>query len=144
MKTRITIINHPSQLNALSSYSFSRRRGLGKIELSDVFQHPEREKLEENLNKNYYACGCSTSARYLISGLVVGVLAVAVDNTFFETHRILHPISTVLITTFGGAIIGKLVGLSKANSKLKRTIHTIQAFWRPKTESPMTEQPICG
>lgn len=144
MKTRITIIEHPSQLNELSAFPFSRRRGGGKIELSQTFQHPEREQLEKDINKNYYACGCSTSANYLIAGLVLGALSIGIDNAFLNGEWIQWPITTILIATVGGAILGKLVGLSRANSKLKRTVYTVQAFWRPKTESRMIKQPDCG
>ena len=144
MKTKQTIIEHPSQLNALSAFSFSRRRGRGKIQLSQSFQHPERGQLEAAINKNYYACGCSTSARYLIAGLVIGGLALGVDTYLLQDSWIQWPMTIVLATTFGGAILGKLVGLANANAKLKRSIHTVQAFWRPQTERPVREQPLCG
>jgi len=144
MKTKQTIIEHPSQLNALSAFPFSRRRGRGKIQISDTFQHTEREQFEKDINKNYYACGCSTSTKYLIAGLLIGGVLLGVDTWLLQGGWIQWPIFTILSTTFGGAILGKFVGLSKANAKLKRTIHTVQAFWRPQTDSSMKEQPHCG
>lgn len=139
-----TIIDHPSQLNTLSAIPFFRTRGLGKIHLSDSFQHNEREQLEKDINKYYYACGCSTSAKFLIAGLLLGLLLNGIDDTLLNLQWKLHPITIILFTAIGGGIIGKLIGLVKANSKLKRSIHTVQAFWRPKTESTMKEQPDCG
>lgn len=144
MKNKITIIEHPSQLNALNAFSIARRRGVGKIQFSDSFQHFEREQLENEINKNYYSCGCDTSARYLIAGLVIGALLVVLDSTLLKDQWISNPVLTILVITIGGAILGKLVGLVKANFKLKRTIHTVQALWRPKTESAIKQQPDCG
>lgn len=144
MKSKLTIIEHPSQLNALTTFPFSRKRGRGKIQFSDNFQHPEKEQLEKAINKNYYACGCSTSSKFLIAGLVLSALAVGVDSAFLEADMIRRPVRAILVTTFGAAIIGKLVGLARANNKLKRAVHTVQAFWRPKVESSMKVQPDCG
>lgn len=144
MKSKLTIIEHPSQLNALTTFPFSRKRGRGKIQFSDNFQHPEREQLEKAINKNYYACGCSSSAKFLIVGLIIGLVSVGVDSAFLEAHWIKRPVATLLILTFGGAILGKLIGLARANNKLKRTVHTVQAFWRPIVESTMKVQPDCG
>ena len=144
MKTYNTIIDHPSELNALSSFPFSRKRGLGKIVLSEAFQHEDREQLEKDINTHYYACGCNTSAKYLLSGLVIGVLLVAGTNFLPNYQLNLSPITTILVTTIGGGILGKIVGLLSANAKLKRSIHTVQALWRPKIKSPMKKQPDCG
>lgn len=144
MNTKTTIIEHPSELNTLTAFPFARRRGRGRIALSDAFQHPERGQLEKDINKNYYACGCSTSARYLIAGLVIGAVVIGIDAAFLDEQYIQSPVVALLVLTFGGGILGKLVGLARANKKLKRSVHTTQAFWRPKVESTMKMQPDCG
>jgi hypothetical protein len=142
MKTRSTVISNPSDLNALNSFPFARKRGIGKISLAENFQHEEREELEKQLNKYYYACGCSTSSKWLISGLILGGVLTIAGNYIsgFDT-----PNALLTVTGLGlaGAISGKILGLVKANSNLKRCIHTIQAFWRPKGE-PMREKFTCG
>ncbi len=64
MKT--SVIRHPSELNELATLPVLRKRGVGKIQLSESFQHEDKALLERNLNRYYHACGCSTSAKYLL------------------------------------------------------------------------------
>jgi hypothetical protein len=130
MKSKQYIINHPSQLNSLSTFPFTNRPGLGKIVFNDSFQHSNKEQMEHDLNKNYYACGCSQGAKALLIGLLVfGVFGL------YGFYYYDWSVTKCLISFFGGAILmsllGKFIGLVQANRKLKKTIGEIQCVWKP-------------
>lgn len=115
---------------------------MGMISLSPSFEHREKEKLEKDLNKYYYACGCDAAAKglmiFLILGIIYNVISVLTDQM---------NISNALAITVGGAIIGgligKLIGITSANGKLKKTIYTIQAYWKPASIQ-LKEKIFCG
>jgi len=130
MKNKQFIIKHPSQLNSLSTLPFTRRTGLGKIVLDDSFQHANKEQIELDLNKNYYACGCSLGAKSLIIGILIfGVVGI------YGFHNYDWSVTKSLTLFFGGAILmsllGKIMGLLQANGKLEKTIREIQSVWKP-------------
>ncbi len=135
------LINHPSQLNGLSTLPPLHRAGIGKITLNDSFQHQNKEQMEYELNKNYYACGCSQGAKALLIGLVVFGLGAAYG---FQNYD--WTLTKSLTTFFGGAIglslLGKLSGLAMANGKLKKTVREIQSVWKP--EWPKATTIGCG
>jgi|SRR5688572_6368548 hypothetical protein len=141
MKTRTTVIKHPSQLNALSAFKIFRTRGLGHLSLA-AFEHKEKEKLEKELNKYYYACGCDTSAKALILFLVAGIVYSAL-SLFMNDMSVLHASYYTIGAGIGGGVVGKMIGIFQANNKLKRTVYTIQAYWKPEGAPSM--RPIsCG
>ena len=141
MKSKQFIINHPSQLNSLSTLPFTHRTGLGKIVFNDSFQHSNKEQMERDLNKNYYACGCSQGAKALLIGLLV--FGVAGSYGFYNYD---WSVTKSLTSFFGGAILmsllGKLIGLVQANGKLKNTIREIQSVWKP--DWPKAKTIGCG
>lgn len=142
MGKHTTIIKHPSMLNSLSTVSFFRTRGLGNLVLASDFVHPEKENLEKDLNKYYYACGCDTGATGLLIFLVAGIAY----STFAVTSSDMSIINGVLYTlgiTVAGAVLGKMSGLVSANFKLKKTIHTIQDNWKP-ADKQKKEIILCG
>ena len=128
MKNKQYTISHPSKLNSLSTLPLYRKQGLGTLVLSDSFNHPERDNWQKELNKNYYACGCDTGAKWLVSGLILFGVCSAY---FYKANN--WNLVTSIIFWIGGAIvlsgIGKFYGLLKANSKLKQTIHKIKSNW---------------
>ena len=141
MKNKQYIINHPSQLKALSTLPFTHRAGLGKIIINDSFQHENKDQMEYNLNKNYYACGCSQGAKALLIGLLVfGVVG------FYGFNYYDWSVAKSLTSFFGGAILmsilGKLIGLVQANNKLKETTKEIQSVWKP--DWPKAKTIGCG
>jgi putative Mn2+ efflux pump MntP len=104
-------IFHPSQLNSLSSLPFLHRTGLGKIVLSETFQHPNKEQWEQNLNRNYYACGCIQSAKALTIGLLIfGVVGVLGFNNY--GWSIAKTIITIFVGSIAMGILGKLFTVS--------------------------------
>lgn len=130
MKSKEFIIYHPSQLNSLSTLPFTHHKGRGKIVINDSFKHANKEQLEHDLNKNYYACGCNQGAKALLIGLLVFGLAGLYGFYTYEWS-----VTKSLTWCFGGAIlmsiVGKLIGLVQANGKLKKIIREIQSVWKP-------------
>lgn len=141
MKSRQFIIRHPSQLNSLSTLPFIHRNGLGKIAFIDSFQHADREQMERDLNKHYYACGCSLGAKALLIGLLIfGVVGI------YGFYNYDWSVTKSVTWFLGGAIllslVGKLIGLGLANGKLKKTIREIQSVWKPDWPEAKTVE--CG
>lgn len=142
MKNRNILIQHPSQLNALTSFPFLRTRGRGKISLPESIQHPDKEKWEKDINKNYYACGCDTGAKGLMLFLVAGLIYSIYGNITTDISIITSVLQVVLFAV-GGAIVGKVVGLWRADNRLKKTVHTVQAHWELKLK-PEKQIYTCG
>jgi len=142
MKTQGLQINHPSELNSLTSSRLFRKPGRGIIRLSPEFKHPEKERWETAINRYYYACGCPTSANGLLLMLVLG-LGASFAAFAFDAMSLKQLITLPIVAAICGAVIGKLAGLANANRRLTRIVHTIQANWKPddKLEDPII---ICG
>ncbi len=138
-----TTINHPAQLNTMTSFSMARKRGLGLLKLSSEFVHNKRGVLEEQLNKYYYACGCSQSAKMLLFGLLLGGLALFLNN-YYPSFAIPAWHWTVPSLGIAGAVLGKVYGLSRANHKLRQTISEIQSLWTVSTNSHEDVVGYCG
>jgi hypothetical protein len=142
MKPRRLQISHPSELNGLTQPLLFRKTRPGPIRLSDEFEHPEKERWEADINRYYYACGCSSAANGLLGMLVLGLglgLTLYMLNVLSLPQVVVLPVAAAIV----GAIIGKISGLTTARRRLTRVIHTVQANWRPKDK---TEVPsiICG
>ncbi len=138
-----TIFDHPSQLNSLSSFSLYRKYGLGQLKLADSFQYKDKLSLEQDLNRNYYACGCSEGSKALILFLIGS--AFYAGFKYFQGERSLIVLGTYIIgTSIAGSILGKLIGLYKANNHLKRTVHTIQAHWKVESKHEHFPSVTCG
>lgn len=142
MKARTTQINHPSELNGLTALRLFRKRGRGLIRLSAEFDHPEKEQWQAQINRYYYACGCSTGAKGLMMMLLLGI-AYSGMAYLFRYASLRQVIVIPILAAVAGALIGKLIGLTAAHSRLVRVVHTIQAHW--KTHDPKEEPLItCG
>jgi hypothetical protein len=124
------IIRHPSQLNSLSTLPIMRTAGLGRIVLNETFQHPDKEKWEREINKRYYACGCNQGALALIIGLILFGVGGAFGYFKYELS-----ISSSLTFFFVGsitmAVLGKFIGLIRANKELRKTVREVQSVWKP-------------
>lgn len=142
MKTRNLQINHPSELNSLTTSRLFRKPGRGLIRLSPEFRHPEKDQWEASINRYYYACGCSSGAKGLLVLLVLG-LGVSFTTYVFDTLPLKQTLALPIAAAIFGAMIGKLSGLATARRRLTRVVHTVQANWEPedKAERPIV---ICG
>lgn len=140
---RSTIFNHPSQLNSLSTFSLYRKYGLGKLKLADNFQYKDKLSLEQDLNRNYYACGCSEGSKALML-FSIGSSMYAGFKYFQGEHSLILLGTYVIGISIAGAIFGKWFGLYKANNNLKRTVHTIQAHWKVESQHEHLPGVTCG
>ncbi len=134
---------NPAQLNALSTIPFIRTSGIGKLRLGgNITEHPERTRWEKELNRHYHACGCDTGAKGLLISLLAGSTWAGYSYSQ-GSWGAGFAAGVALSITIGGAMIGKLSGLMRANRKLKQTISEIQSQWQheKKTES---EHWSCG
>lgn len=141
MMKRETVLQHSSELNALTTLPFLRTRGRGTLRLGGVMANlPEREMWERELNRNYYACGCDTGAKGLLIGLGVGLIVAAVSLRAMGAWQIA---GVVLGAAIAGAILGKIAGLLRAQGRLNRVVREIEAAARPR--EPQALDPItCG
>jgi hypothetical protein len=137
------VFTHPSQLNDLSVIPFLRTNGLGTLRLGgSIIEHRELKRWESELNRYYYACGCDTSAKGLIIGLLAG--SVWAGYSYFQgLWGGGGAVGVALSFAIGGAIVGKIIGLFRANEKLKQTVEEIQGQWQPE-EQPKREHWTCG
>jgi hypothetical protein len=142
MKRNNTEIQHPSQLNSLTSFSMFRGRGRGRISLSSTFDHPNKKEWESQLNRNYYACGCDSGAKGLMIFLAAGVTYVFLFKSAGEIG-IVKSIFMVIGISLLGAFLGKSMGLIYANRRLKRTINAIQSNWKTEDRKD-SEMILCG
>lgn len=142
MKMTSLQINHPSELNSLTTSRLFRKSGRGIIRLSSEFKHPEKEKWEAAINRYYYACGCSSSAKGLLLMLMLG-LGISIAAYAFEALPLKQIVTLPVAAAIFGAVIGKFSGLATARSRLTRVVHTVQANWKTddKAERPIV---ICG
>ncbi len=140
-----TVIDHPSQLNALSTLPLFRPLNRSPIQLAGGLEkHPKRDAWEKDINQLMRSCGCGTAA----NGLLLGIIAAALTISYQliagdEGVSLLRSIALVAGLAIAGAIAGKLTGLAAANRKLKGLIATIQDDW--KVESlPGAGGIVCG
>jgi hypothetical protein len=137
------VLQHSSELNALTTNPFRRTPGLGVLRLGGVMADlPERERWEAELNGHYYACGCDTAAKGLLLGLVAGVGAFV----FLFMSDQSHVVSAALVgaaIALAGAIIGKGIGLVRAQRRLSTTAREVQAAASPR-EPHLKEMIGCG
>ena len=119
MKDKHFVVQHPSQLNALSIWPLARKPGIGRIVLGPELRHSEKENWEKLLNQDYYACGCDTGAKALVAGLL-GCLTIAAYAYLVGRMSM----GTALLISLGGPVLfaglGKLYGLAKASEGLRR------------------------
>jgi hypothetical protein len=104
--------------------------------------HQDRERWERDLNRFYFACGCSAGAK----GLVLGLLAGAVAGVAAVAGGWSGPAGGVALAggaVVTGALLGKLAGLAQAERQLRATVAAIQASVRDR-EPGRAEAQHCG
>lgn len=123
MKGRTQIIDHPDALSRLSVLPGKRTPGAGSIVIADETLDPKvREDFATRLNRRYFACGCAEGAIGLTLGIAAAAVFLALGDVGWR--------STGLIgLPLGGLVSGKLVGLVRAETRLKATVEAIRARW---------------
>ncbi len=139
------VIDHPSQLNALSSLPGFRPIPRGRLRLAgSIFTHPKRVQWEKELNASYGACGCGASAKFMVVAIAIGLFYLAVQA--FRAPEAFHwgrAIVWCVGFAIAAAALGKLAGLAGANRRLKTTVREIQRDWKVEPPKPH-EISICG
>ena len=140
------IIDHPSQLNSLSTLPGLRPMPRGSIALGGSMEkNDKRADWEDRLNQSYRACGCGPSAALLLVGVVLALGTVSFQGL---TDAASFSLGTAALKVFAGgaagAAIGKFYGLYRANSTLKKTAAELQAVWKPEVPSASQKSIICG
>jgi hypothetical protein len=134
MDNPAVVLDHPSQLNALSALPLRRFVAPGPIRLGGTLaNHPDREFWEKQINASYRACGCNESALGLGAGLIAAGIYLAV-RTADPSAPWLSAMAVIGGAAIAGALLGKLAGRVRANARLQRTIDTIRPHW--KAERP--------
>jgi hypothetical protein len=124
------IIRHPGELSGLSVLPLMRPRPAGIVRVeSDALDAASRSNWERRLNRAYRACGCGEASLGTVTGLLMGAVWSGTrwtlgSGTVFGTVEIL--LGCIVI----GTILGKAVGLLRAQAKLNDLIKEIRAEWK--------------
>lgn len=137
--TTDTLIDHPSQLNALSVLPHARTKGMGALRLGGTLtDHPRRAQWEAELNRHYYACGCNAGGVGLLAGIAAGIAL-----AWLGPYGAAAGTGLTVTAAIAGALLGKLIGLAAAQQRLRHTVQEIQKEWQPR-EKPALEPWACG
>lgn len=136
-----TVIEHSSQLRALRTFPLLRTPGLGVLRLGgEMARHENREKWQRELNRSYHACGCDTGAKGVLIGLLAGLIAAGLDGAPWLSWQ---AAGVVFGPALAGALIGKIIGLVRAQFRLTRTVREIAAGVGP-LEPIVVDDISCG
>jgi len=129
--TDVHVFSEPFELGGLSTLPFLRSRGRGRIRFSGrLAAHERSAEWEKELNRHYFACGCDTGAKGTLIGFIGAVLFVIDSLTrdwFNWTAIILLSIALIV----AASIVGKLLGLFRADHRLKDLVRHIQQQMPP-------------
>lgn len=126
------IIDHPGQLNSLSTIPGIRPMPRGNITLGGSMEkHQQRSDWETRLNNSYRACGCGPSAALLLIGVILALVVVGYQAlTDLSSFSFGTAALKLLAAGAAGAAIGKFYGLFRANAELKKTVAELQHIWK--------------
>lgn len=141
MKRETREIHHPSQLVGLTVWRTLRARSLGPIHIAGKDVTPERARMwERQLNTLQRACGCEAAGMGLAVGLAIAVIAWWSSDAAVTTGV---AVARGLVIVFAAAIIGKGVGLWRAQQRLNRLISEIRGEWQAPPLG-YSERTVCG
>lgn len=128
-------LSHPDDLRALSVLPLKQPRPRGRIRIADDrLDEQRRGDWEGRLNRAYHACGCGEAALGLVTGLVVGGIWIGIDVLGGARVGWTEGL-WLLVAAIAGDVLGKIAGLYRAESRLRRLTHEIAAEWHasPRT-----------
>jgi hypothetical protein len=137
------IIKHPGELKSLSVLPIKLKHGQRRVSLSALLAAEGRSDYESKINRRLFACGCTESALGIILGLSVYIVWAVFRSG--EISVIGH-IGSGLAAFFAGSVLGKIVGLIRAEKHLKETIQLILLALPkngPWDQSPLPGDPQC-
>ena len=137
MNERQFTISNSAGLTTLSVWPGKRSPGQGPIVLQDEsLPEDQRTAYAAELNRAYYACGCTEAAQGMLLGLVGAVALVPVMGLQFSSL-------SLLALPVVGLVIGKFAGLARAERRLKQTVKQIISEWQP-ADPPKPDHWACG
>lgn len=140
---RTHLISHPAELRALAVFPGLRSPGRARIVIADQ-KLPEatRKQWERQINRQYFACGCDASALGLIAGAAGYALWMALRPGGF-TATSWGDLGLGFLVVLATAFVGKLVGLARAQRRLRQAVESIEREWHaePLPQGPF---PVCG
>ena len=85
-----------------------------KVEASFI---PAGARASKTLNKYFYSCGCGTGARFILIGLLIGIVSITATNSWTAKNTVLW-----IAACFLSGLLGKAVGLIYAKYKWKKMV----------------------
>jgi len=137
------IIKHPGELKSLSVLPIKRKPGQRRVMLSALLAGEGRDDYESKLNRRLFACGCTESALGIILALSAYLIWVVVWS---GESSLLGHIGSGLAAFLAVAVLGKIIGLIRAEKHLKETIQMILLALPkngPWDQSPLPGDPKC-
>lgn len=136
------IITDPAQLGGLRVAMFMGPRRPGRLVLqTEAMTDVQRQAWERRLNRHLFACGCDIGAFGLVLGLTAALVWIPVDASALGHVRLSH-LWVALISGIVAAVVGKLIGLARAQSRFNKLVHEISMDW-PSVPVAATET-RCG
>jgi hypothetical protein len=99
-----------------------RKSGQRKVSLRELLAGEEGGKIEAMLNRRLFACGCTESALAIVLALAGYIAWLLIWS---ENVSVLGHMGRGLLVIVAGAILGKAIGLLRAERRLKETIDMI-------------------
>ena len=123
------IVHHPDDLNKLIKDHAYGSADLGELKLGEGFQNADTERLEDELNRHYYACGCGTATAFFLLAIILSVIYTwfAIDQQQFSFWR--H-CSAMLVISVSSLCVGKFIGLRASKNQLYKTRDEILRVWQ--------------
>lgn len=128
MKRETREIHHPSQLAGVTVWRTLRARTLGPVHIASDAIAPEQARAwERQLNSLQRACGCEAAGIGLAIGAVIAFAWWWLTDADVATGV---AVTRSVALVFGAAIIGKVIGLWRAERRLQRLVTEIRGEWR--------------
>lgn len=124
------LIRHPAELAALSVFPLMHPRPRGTIKIeSEALADDRRSAWEKRLNHAYRACGCGEASLGTVTGLIFAGVWIGLrisDGSGFDTGSGLILAGSAIV----GTAFGKVVGLLRAEARLRHLVKEIKAEWK--------------
>jgi hypothetical protein len=141
-EARTLVLRSPADLARLEQ----PRRGLRalRVELPDLSEH-ERQRLQLQLARDYFACGCGAGRAALIGGLFAFALALALPPELARTSPIMF------WTACAGLLIGTValsqqLAVLSARRRLRATLRALRQWYATAvpTDAPQGARLLVG
>jgi hypothetical protein len=129
---------YPADLESLSVLPLGRKRHAGRVVIADPGVSQERRtSWEREINRKLHACGCVEASAGLMIGIAAGLVYLIVrwvgGAAFSWTE-----LGLCLLFVFAISLAGKMVGLSRAQSRYRALVRDIAQEW--KARPPQSER----